>query len=201
MQANIIERMKNITLRPQSEWPVIAGEPSSVRSLYTTYAAPLAAIPAISMFIGFSIVGMTVPLYGTYRTPLVSGLIESVVGYAVALAAIFLMAAVVNILAPSFGGRRDLKAALKLVAYSSTPTFVCGLLSLFPPLMKLETLASLWAAYLFYVGVPFTMQVPPSQSMRYAALSMTAAVAITVVLAATFGTLLTATRVAIGDLG
>lgn len=78
---SLIERVKNVTLRPSAEWSVIAGEPASLSGLYSGYVAPLAAINPIALFIGLSIVGVSIPFVGTYRTPcaFVLGLVVSIV--------------------------------------------------------------------------------------------------------------------------
>src|SRR5512147_2530289 len=44
----VVDRVKNICLTPNTEWPVIAGEPASPASLITGYVAPLAAIGAVA---------------------------------------------------------------------------------------------------------------------------------------------------------
>ncbi len=49
---SIVDRIKNICLTPNTEWPVIANEPSSTGSLIAGYVAPLAAVSAIAGFIG-----------------------------------------------------------------------------------------------------------------------------------------------------
>jgi hypothetical protein len=64
---SLVDRVKNIILRPTTEWPVIAAEPSSLGGLYTGYVAPLAAINPIALFIGLSIVGVSIPSARTAR--------------------------------------------------------------------------------------------------------------------------------------
>ena len=54
---NLVERAKNIILKPKQEWQVIAAEPHTVPGLYTQYVMILAAIPAVAAFIGFSLIG------------------------------------------------------------------------------------------------------------------------------------------------
>lgn len=72
---NLTARAKNIIVSPDTEWPVIAAETTPARDLILGYVLPLAAIGAIAGFIGGSIVGMTMPYVGTYRVPIVSGLL------------------------------------------------------------------------------------------------------------------------------
>ena len=78
---SIVDRAKNICLTPNTEWPVIAAEPTSTGTLLSGYVVPLAAIGAIAGFIGGSFIGRTLPYFGTYRVPLVSGLVAGVQGF------------------------------------------------------------------------------------------------------------------------
>jgi hypothetical protein len=198
---SLIERVKNITLRPNAEWPVIAGEPSSLGGLYAGYVAPLAAINPIALFIGLSIIGVSIPFMGTYRAPFFSGLTQAVLSFALVLVGVLLMAAIVNALAPTFGGQRNLNAAFKLVAYSATPGFVAGVLSLFPPLAMLELLAALWGLYLFYTGVPVVMRTAREKALPYTVVSMLCAFVIGLVLSVTIGAVVGITRFATGGFG
>ena len=77
----LIARVKAIILTPAKEWLAIDAEASSPRAIYIQYVAPLAAIGALAGFIGRSIVGVSIPFLGTYRTPFFSGLVMAVVMY------------------------------------------------------------------------------------------------------------------------
>jgi hypothetical protein len=111
------------------------------------------------------------------------------------------MAALVNALAPTFGGRRNLNEALKLVAYSATPGFVAGVLSIFPPLAMLEVLAGLWGLYLFYVGVPVVMRTTKDKALPYTAVTVICSFVIGLVLSITVGAAVGVTRLATGGFG
>jgi hypothetical protein len=198
---SLIERAKNIILRPSSEWPVIAREPSSVGGLYSGYVAPLAAINPIALFVGLSIIGVTIPFVGTYRTPVFSGLTQAVLSFVLVLAGLLLFAALVNALAPTFGGRRSFINSLKLVAYSATPGFVAGILSIFPPLTILEILAALWGLYVFYVGVPVVMQTTKDKALPYTATCIVCGFVIGLVVSVTVGTAVGVARFAAGGFG
>ena len=47
----LIARVKAILLTPKTEWPVIAGEPTTVADLYKGYIVWLAAIPPLAAFL------------------------------------------------------------------------------------------------------------------------------------------------------
>jgi uncharacterized protein YqgC (DUF456 family) len=65
-----------------------------------------------------------------------------VVSYVLGLVVAFVMALIVDALAPSFGGTKNQVAALKVVAYGATASYVAGILSLLPALAILGILAA-----------------------------------------------------------
>jgi hypothetical protein len=164
----LIQRVQDILLKPKDTWPTIAQEPASVGSIYNGYLIYLAAIPAIATFIGLSLVGVGGFGMG-FRLPIVTGLVNMVVGFVLSLVMVFVLALIVDALAPTFGGTKNQIAALKVVAYGSTAGFVGGIFSLLPALSILGLLAALYSIYLIYTGLPVLMRCPPGKAGAYTA--------------------------------
>lgn len=180
---SLVDRVKNILTKPRETWPAIAAEPASVQSIYTNYVMILAAIPAIAGFIGLSLVG--VGGFGvSFRVPLVIGLVQMVVGYVLSLVMVFVLALIVDALAPTFGGVKNQLNALKLVAYSLTASWVAGIFSLIPMLGILGLLVSLYSIWLLYTGISTLMHNPPEKSAAYTAVVIVAAIVVWIVIAA-----------------
>ena len=99
----IIERAKKICLNPGPEWNVIDEEQTPTAELLTGYVIPLAAIGAIAGFIGGSIVGRTIPFFGTFRTPMFAGIIGAIIAIVLAVVMVFIISVIINALAPTFG--------------------------------------------------------------------------------------------------
>jgi hypothetical protein len=165
---NPIQRVQDILLRPKPTWPLIEQEPATVASIYNPYLLVLAAVPAIAAFIGLSLVGVGA-LGVNVHVPLMSGLVQMIVGYVLSLAVVYLLALIVDALAPTFGGKKNATQALKLVAYGSTAGFVGGIFSLLPALSVLGLVAALYSVYLIYTGLPVLMKCPPEKAMAYTA--------------------------------
>jgi hypothetical protein len=165
------DRVVGILTKPREEWVTIAAEPTDVQKLYREYIVPLAAIPAICSWLGQSIVGTTVPFVGTYRVGFVRGLAWAIVSYVLGLVGVYVAAVIIEKLAPTFQSQSDRLAALKLVAYASTPIWVAGVLNLIPALGVLGLLAALYAIYLFYLGIPVLMKTPADKVIPYMAVS------------------------------
>ena len=168
--AKLIERAKGIVLSPKTEWEKIAAERTDVKSLYLGYAMILAAIPAICGLIGSTLIGVSVPIVGTIRTPVASALVQLVLGYVLGLAVIYVVSLIVNALAPTFNGQKDPVQALKLIVYSSTPVWLAGVFSLVPLLGVLGIIAGLYGLYLLYIGLTPLMKNPQEKSIGYTAL-------------------------------
>lgn len=185
--ASIVDRIKNICLTPNTEWPVIAQETTPAGSLISGYVAPLAAVGAIAGFIGGSIIGRTLPFLGTYRVPMVGGLILACFTVVMAIVSVFILSLIINALAPTFGGQPDSAQALKVAAYSYTPAWVAGVLQVFPLLGILAIFGALYGLYLLYLGLPRLMKCPEDKAIGYTAVVVVCAVILTVVVTATGG--------------
>ena len=141
---DLTTRAKNILLAPNTEWPVIAEETTPTSALITGYVAPLAAIGAVAGFIGGSLVGMTLPFIGRYRVPITSGLAGAVFAFVMAIVGVFILAFIINALAPTFGAQKNTAQALKVAVYSYTPAWIAGALQILPALGALGILAGLY---------------------------------------------------------
>ena len=165
---NLIERATGILLKPKETWPVIDAEPATVGSIYTNWLIIMAAIPAVCGFIGLSLIGVGAFGFG-YRMPIVSGLVVAVVGYALSLVVTYVMALVVDALAPSFGGTKNPVGALKVMAYGATAVYVAGILKLLPSLSILGIIAGCYSIYLMYLGLQSVMKSPQDKAVGYTA--------------------------------
>ena len=180
----IVERVKNICLKPKLEWPVIAAEPTTAGGLIAGYVAPLVAVGAIAGLIGRSVIGVSVPFMGSYRVPLTAGLVTAIVTFVMAVVGVFVLSLIINALAPTFSGQKNSAQALKLAVYSYTPAWVAGVLQLIPALGILGVLAGLYGLYLLYLGLPRLMNCPQEKAGPYTAVVVVCAIVLTVIIGA-----------------
>ena len=155
---NLIERVQAILLKPAVTWDVIERETTDVKSLYTSYIMPLAAIGPVASFIGLVLF---------LHFNIVIALLLSVAGYVLSLILTYVMALVIDGLAPSFNGQKNFGQAIKLAAYASTAAWVAAVLSIFPTLGTLGGLLGLYGVYLLYIGLPKLMKNPPDKTIVY----------------------------------
>jgi hypothetical protein len=152
---NLVERVKAILVTPKTEWAVIDGEPGDAGYLFTNYVAILAAIPAI----GFLVHALLVfSFFGS--------LLAGVVSYVLYIVGWYVQALVIDALAPTFGGRKDMASALKVAAYASTAAWLAGIFRIIPAIALLSLLG-FYSLYLLYLGLPVLMKAPPERSLVY----------------------------------
>lgn len=166
---NLIVRVKNILAQPAQEWAVIETESASLSDLYGAYIVPLAAIGPAASIIGLSIVGL-----GGYRLPFMSSIGHAVVSYVLALAGVYVLALIIDALAPNFQGTKNQMQALKVAAYSSTAAWLAGIFILIPALGFLQILG-LYSLYLLYLGLPRLMKTPEDKALVYTIVVIVAA--------------------------
>ncbi len=188
---NVIERAKAILLRPAETWPVIDAEPATVGSIYKDWLIIIAAIPAVCHFIGMTFIGVGAFGY-SYRTPIVAGLVSLVFGYALSLVAAFLLALLVDALAPTFGGTKNQVAAVKVVAYGLTASCVAGVLMLVPSVLLslVMFIAMCYGIYIFYLGLPVLMKSPKDKAVGYTAVVIVIAIVVGAIISVILTTVL-----------
>jgi hypothetical protein len=186
----LVARAKAILLSPKTEWPVIAVEPTTVADLYKGYAIWLSAIPAIFTFLKMSVIGTSVMFAGTFRVGIGAGLTTMVLSYVLSLVMIYVLALIVDALAPTFGGQKNNIQALKLVVYAYTASWVAGIAQIVPGLgILLMIVGGLYSIYLMYLGLPHTMKCPPEKAAGYTVVIVIIAIVVGAVIGVVVGSI------------
>jgi hypothetical protein len=180
---NITERIKGVLLKPTEEWHTIAGETTSIAELYKSYIIILAAIGPVASFIGMSIVGVSLPVGGSFRVSIMTGIMSAIIQYGLTLVGVYVLAMVIDALAPTFSGEKNLDQAFKLATYSFTPGWLAGIFAVIPALGALGILG-LYGLYLLYIGLPVLMKSPQEKSTGYTIAVIIAAIIIFAVIGA-----------------
>lgn len=166
----LVNRVKNILVTPQTEWPVAGAEPDTVKDVYLKYILIVAGVAAIGYFIDNTIMGTSV-LGMTVRTPFGLGVVMAVLMYAAALATVFVVGVLADVLAPSFGGERNQAQGVKLIAYAATAGWIGAVLGIVPWIGWLLSIAAMiYGIYLVYLGAPHTTKVPADRAAGYTAI-------------------------------
>lgn len=178
----LIERVKAILLKPKEEWVKIEAETATTQSLYTNYIVIIAALPAICRFIGSVVFGYSF-LGVTYRPGIVGALGAAIVQYVLSLVGVFILALIIDALAPTFNAQKNQVQALKLAAYSWTAAWLAGCFALIPAISVLSILG-IYSLYLLYVGVPIMTKAPQDKALTYTGAIVVCAIVLFIVIGA-----------------
>ena len=184
----IIERIKQLILKPRETWDIIKAEETDELTILKEYLLILAALPSLALFIGRWAVGLQVghyfPYVKTYRFGFWPSFITAVFWYILTIGSIWLAGKAISYLAPKFGAiQNDLKG-FKLAVYSSTPLLVAGILRIIPNLEILVVILGIWGYVLLYFGLPVMMEAPDEKKFPYYVVSIAIFICIYIVLGA-----------------
>jgi len=193
--APLIVRVKNMILTPKTEWPVVEREPTSIGQLYLSYVAPLALFAAVLAFIHVTLIGVHLPFGGTIRQPFSLGLTSLVMTLVGAFIGLLIVGFIINVLAPTFGGVRDMRQAVKTAAYAFTPAWIGAVFGLLPAFSTLLQLAAdVYAIYVLYLGLPIMMRGKKESAAGYTA----SVVVCTIILGFVLGAVMAGVGIATG---
>ena len=161
----MIGRIQRLLTSPKTEWPAIDADPMTMQGIMTRWVLPLAAIGPIAGLIRDLMFPISV-LGFSYRPPVVGSVVLAAITLALTMVGVWAWSLVLDALAPNFKGTKNAIAALKLVAFSATAAWLCGIFQISLWTLPLLFLG-LYSAYLFWVGVPILMKVPQDQAPIY----------------------------------
>ncbi len=180
--AGLVERVKSILLKPSATWDVIDGEPATIGGLYKGYVIPLALIPAVAGLIGSIVFGFGA--FGiTFKPSILSAVLGAAAGFGATLLGVYLLALIIDGLAPTFGGEKNRIQAFKVAAYAGTASWVAGIFEIYPPLGILGLLG-LYSLFLLFKGLPRLMKTPEEKAMPYTIVVIIAALVLGIIVGA-----------------
>ena len=159
-------RVKALITHPAEEWKAIKSEPGSISELFTNYVVYLAAVPALSILIGYGLIGEEVPLLGYLRSGPLAVLFASVLCYFLSLGAVYLVGRTILYFAAYFEAKPDPLRAMKLAVYSATPFFLSCVFFLYPS-VKIFSIVRWYGLWVCYLGLNEVMETPRDKVATY----------------------------------
>jgi hypothetical protein len=180
---SIIDRARDILLKPKDEWAVIDREPATVQGIFTSYVLILAAIPAIALALGLFLFVPRGTVYGVSYGISTGGIVAAaVVQYVLGVASVYIIGLIIDALAPSFGSTKDPLKALKVAAYYPTAYWLASALMIVPILGGLVALVGgIYSLYLLYIGLPALMKTPQDKQVGYFVVTLIVAAVVIVI--------------------
>jgi len=166
----MINHVWGLFAHPGQEWQEITGEERNVGHLHLGEVMLLAAIPALSAFIGTTQMGWSIGGGDPVKLTEGSALQLTLMSYLAMLAGVAVMGAFIHWMSRTYDASPTLVQCIVFAAYTATPLFVGGLAALYPHLwlgMIVGTAAICYTAYLLYVGLPTFMNIPSDEGFLF----------------------------------
>lgn len=151
----MFKRVRRLVVSPVSEWAVISGEKTAIRTVVINYLLILLLIPAVSLILGWEFVGKTETYFQitTSTRGWDIGLHKAIVYTVTTLITIFASALVIDRIAPAFRVKKNFGNHLRLIIYSWTPVLISGVFYLVPSLSFMILAGFAYAFVLLYYGL------------------------------------------------
>jgi hypothetical protein len=167
-----------ILRNPKSEWELIREEHYSAATVFFGQLSVLAAIPALSLFIGVTQVGWSVAGEDPVRLTVTSALGSALLFYIAIWLAVAFIGLCIHWMERTYGGEESLDACLVLTTVTATPLLLSGI-SMVIPMLWLNVLVGMaamaYSVYLLYSGTPRIMRIPEDRAFMFSSSILTVA--------------------------
>jgi hypothetical protein len=155
---------------PVQQWHKIREVHSGQNSYYAPHVFLLAAIPAISGYIGTAYIGWQIGAGDPIKLTSETAIVIAIVYYLVLLLGVFTIGWVIHMMGKAYDVTKPLPLCVALAAYSATPLFLIGIMEIYPVLwlnMVLGLPALAYTVYLLYTGLPIMMEISKDRGFMY----------------------------------
>lgn len=175
----LLSHIPGMFTHPLQEWETIGKEHSGPIRL-SLYICLLALIAPICAYIATTQYGWRIGEGQLIFLTQSSALTLSILTYISIVVGVYFMGIMIDWMSKNYGSEHDDFAAngIALMAYSCTPLFLVGFISLYPePWINVLAYlsAAAYAAYLMYKGLPRVLKIPEDQAFFFEGAIMTTA--------------------------
>ncbi len=165
-----IQHIIGLFTDPTSEWEKIREQQKSSEKRGVGFVFVLAAIPAISGYIGTTQVGWRIGVGEPIRITGESAISIAIIYYLALIVGVFTIGWVIHLLGKAYEVVKPLPLCIALAAYTATPLFLIGIMEVYPVLwlnMLLGLPALAYTVYLLYSGLPIMMEISAERGFLY----------------------------------
>ena len=166
----VIKHVIGLFTNPKNEWVNIRNEGCTIGKCFATHTLLLAAIPAVSGFIGTTQIGWKIGAGPPIKLTVDSALMIAVLYYLAMLVAVGSIGALIRWMGKTYDAERPLSRAIVLASYTATPLFLIGIFQLYPILwlnMIIGLPALAYTVYLLYSGLPIMMEISQERGFLF----------------------------------
>ena len=166
----VLKHIWGLFVNPKREWVSIRDDKCTLGKCYAVHVMILAAIPAISGFIGTTQFGWQIGAGDPVKLTLESAGMISILYYLAMLVGVFAIGWMIHWMGSTYGVDVPLSQCVVLAAYTATPLFLIGIMELDPVLwvnLVVGIVALAYTVYLLYSGVPIMMDISEDRGFLF----------------------------------
>jgi hypothetical protein len=166
----VLQHIWGLFVNPKREWESIRDDKCTVGKCYAAHVLLLAAIPAISGFIGTTQFGWQIGAGDPVKLTVESAGLISVLYYLAMLVGVYAIGWMIHWMGGTYDADVPLSQCVVLAAYTATPLFLIGIMELYPVLwvnMVVGIVALAYTVYLLYSGVPIMMGISEDRGFLF----------------------------------
>ena len=166
----VLKHIWGLFVNPKREWVSIRDDKCTLGKCYAVHVMILAAIPAISGFIGTTQFGWQIGAGDPVKLTLESAGLISILYYLAMLVGVFAIGWMIHWMGSTYGVDVPLSQCVVLAAYTATPLFLIGIMELDPVLwvnLVVGIVALAYTVYLLYSGVPIMMDISEDRGFLF----------------------------------
>lgn len=165
-----LQHVLGLFSHPKTGWKAIKGERLSFLQICLSRLGIIAAIPAVSLFFGITLVGWSLGGKEFHQVPFVEGILIAFVFYLSMIVGALFMAYFVFWLEKTYDANANFDRCLIFITYAAFPMYLAGLVG-FMPIVWLCVLVVLfsviYSVYWLYVGIPVFMEIPEGEGFMF----------------------------------
>lgn len=166
----VLKHIWGLFVNPKREWVSIRNDECTVGKCYALHVMLLAAIPAISGFIGTTQFGWQIGVGDPVKLTLASAGMISIMYYFAMLVGVYSIGWMIHWMGKTYDADVPLAQCVVLAAYTATPLFLIGIMELYPVLwlnMVVGIVALAYTVFLLYSGVPIMMDISEDRGFLF----------------------------------
>jgi hypothetical protein len=166
----VLKHIWGLFVNPKREWVSIRNDECTVGKCYALHVMVLAAIPAISGFIGTTQFGWQIGAGDPVKLTLASAGMISIMYYFAMLVGVYAIGWMIHWMGKTYDADVPLAQCVVLAAYTATPLFLIGIMELYPVLwlnMVVGIVALAYTVFLLYSGVPIMMDISEDRGFLF----------------------------------
>ncbi|KAF0134735.1 MAG: hypothetical protein FD145_452 [Candidatus Saganbacteria bacterium] len=144
-------KARDIILYPVQTWEKIISEHDF--KFLALYPVMLSIVQAVSIFIGYWLVGLRIGTVGYFRMSFINAFYSAVAAYILGLIGIIAGGFLILVIANYFSAECDIYNAMKLAVYSSSAPLLSGIFHIIPG-VRILMILGLYGIYVLYIGLP-----------------------------------------------